>query len=249
MATLELNLTYIPLLDSWKILFDIFFSLINKMQLALLQITLLTKQLSTTDRKAWLSRRTGVHAGGLKVSPRTNENDPSTDCPPQMGRKLAGGTMPNDRSLRLFLRFPSTLDRDVLSIIMKDTSTILFNPKITRSTSRRVWSESEPKQRRSKGEVYTFDLFRKIRTYGEVENEWSNERTRERTQPFFRGERGVFALWREGTGSRFPVGASRTRNCQAATQIGPAPNNRAYYRPFVSGSRVTFSPPLFSYKG
>lgn len=62
LATLELNLTYVPLLDSWKILFDIFFSLINKMQLALLQITLLTKQLSTTDRKAWLSRRTGIQA-------------------------------------------------------------------------------------------------------------------------------------------------------------------------------------------
>lgn len=103
-----------------------------------------------------------------------------------MGRKLAGGTMPNDRSLRLFLRFPSTLDRDVLFIIMKDTSTILFNPKITRSTPRRVWSESEPKQRRSKGEVYTFDLFRKIRTYGEVENEWTRERERGRN-PFFEG--------------------------------------------------------------
>lgn len=46
--------------------------------------------------------------------------------------------------------------------------------------------ESEPKQRRSKGEVYTFDLFRKIRTYGEVENEWTNERERGRN-PFFEG--------------------------------------------------------------
>lgn len=82
-------------------------------------------------------------------------------------------------------------------------------------------------------------------TYG------GEERKKRGTQPFFRGERGVFApaLWRrragrEETGSRFPVGASRTRNCWAATQIGPAPNNRAYYRPFVSGSRVTFSLPL-----
>ena len=81
------------------------------------------------------------------------------------------------------------------------------------------------------------------------DKELERERERERkggTQPFFRGERGVFALWRvmagQGTGSRFPVGACRTRNCQAATQIGPAPNNRAYYRPFVSGSRVTFFP-------
>lgn len=224
------------------------------MQLALLQITLLTKQLSTTDRKAWLSRRTGVHAGGLKLSPRTDrkedENDPSTDCPPQMGRKLAGGTMPNDRSLRLFLRFPSTLDRDVLFIIMKDTSTILFNPKITRSTSRRVWSESEPKQQQRRGvHVWPLSKDTHIRRGREWMNQRTNEREKERTQPFFRGERGVFALWREGTGSRFPVGASRTRNCQAATQIGPAPNNRAYYRPFVSGSRVTFSPPLFFLQG
>lgn len=128
-----------------------------------------------------------------------------------MGRKLAGGTMPNDRSLRLFLRFPSTLDRDVLFIIMKDTSTILFNPKITRSASRRVWSESEPKQQqRSKGEVYTFDLFRKIRTYGEVENEWSNEREREREDAtlFSRGARRVCIVTRRNgitfSGGSFP---------------------------------------------
>lgn len=99
-----------------------------------------------------------------------------------MGRKLAGGTMPNDRSLRLFLRFPSTLDRDVLFIIMKDT--ILFNPKITRSTSR-VWTETTTFQGRG---VHVWPLSKD--THIRRGREWMKQRTRERKRernPFFEG--------------------------------------------------------------
>lgn len=104
--------------------------------------------------------------------------------------------------------------------------------------------------------VHFWPLSKYAHTYSR-DRERDRERERERRvrNPFFEGSEACLrrhcdVLAGEGTGSRFPVGVSRTRNCRAATQIGPAPNNRAYYRPFVSGSRVTFfppSPPLFFY--
>lgn len=123
-----------------------------------------------------------------------------------MGRKLAGGTMPNDRSLRLFLRFPSTLDRDVLFIIMKDTSTILFNPKITRSTSR-VWTETTTFQGRG---VHVWPLSKD--THIRRGREWMNQRTRERERQdatlFSRGARRVCIVTRRNgitfSGGSFP---------------------------------------------
>lgn len=61
---------------------------------------------------------------------KENENDPSTDCPPQMGRKLAAGTMPNRPTadppllVQLFLHhFRESIvitDKEILFIIDRD---------------------------------------------------------------------------------------------------------------------------------
>lgn len=57
---------------------------------------------------------------------KENENDPSTDCPPQMGRKLAAGTMPNlsttDPPLlaQLFRESIVITDKEILFIIDRD---------------------------------------------------------------------------------------------------------------------------------
>lgn len=61
---------------------------------------------------------------------KENENDPSTDCPPQMGRKLAAGTMPNRPTtdppllVQLFLHhFRESIvitDKEILFFIDRD---------------------------------------------------------------------------------------------------------------------------------
>ena len=57
---------------------------------------------------------------------KENENDPSTDCPPQMSRKLAAGTMPNlsttDPPLlaQLFRESIVITDKEILFFIDRD---------------------------------------------------------------------------------------------------------------------------------
>ena len=63
---------------------------------------------------------------------KENENDPSTDCPPQMGRKLAAGTMPNlsttDPPLlaQLFRESIVITDKEILFIIDRDAKGARF---------------------------------------------------------------------------------------------------------------------------
>lgn len=67
---------------------------------------------------------------------KENENDPSTDCPPQMGRKLAAGTMPNRPTadppllVQLFLHHFResivTSDKEILFIIDRDAKGARF---------------------------------------------------------------------------------------------------------------------------